>query len=461
MDQSNREETSLPAEAGVAETASRVPVRSTGSGLAACLRILPLAATLTSYVPGVGIFYGFRVLLVLFLFFQLVGGHRPSFRISLNAGRALVLVASWLAVGCLAVIVYGSSVDVLPEFFYVLIGGLTVVAIVNMRTDRKAFDALLDGWVVATIVNCTIGLYEVLSGLHLPNYLPGTDLLLVDADTSLLASGFGNPNGFATFLVLAAPFVVLQVWFGRTSHRRAVAVIAGAALVATLPGTGSRLGLVALAVEVLVLLWASRRWTERLRTCAILATALIVGATVVGPFGLVSSELASKIDPRSAIAELTESDGDTSGARRGALNANGWELIRESPIIGLGPGSFSARHAAGDVKHDTAGLVDPHNGYVEIGAQYGLVLLFTLVLLFLRLALRVLRQSRLERQCGLAPSSVVLAGLAGLGIAAISSSSMLSSPVVWLAVGSYWLLSRYAWAPLLDKGPKPAVQRQL
>jgi len=55
------------------------------------------------------------------------------------------------------------------------------------------------------------------------------------------------------------------------------------------------------------------------------------------------------------------------------LTLNGLDLIRENPILGVGPGQFRQRHINHEVKRRVGTVVSPHNFVIEVLSQYGII----------------------------------------------------------------------------------------
>jgi len=72
------------------------------------------------------------------------------------------------------------------------------------------------------------------------------------------------------------------------------------------------------------------------------------------------------------------------------LMLNGFQFVKESPILGIGPGQFRERHANKMVLHPTDTVIGPHNYPLELISQYGvfgwgvLFMLFSLFILLVK-----------------------------------------------------------------------------
>ncbi|TNE75102.1 MAG: O-antigen ligase domain-containing protein [Bacteroidetes bacterium] len=78
--------------------------------------------------------------------------------------------------------------------------------------------------------------------------------------------------------------------------------------------------------------------------------------------------------------------GKTSTDIRLNLTKNGLEFIKEKPLTGIGAGQFRYRHSVKKVVNDTGTVHGPHNYFIEIISQYGIVAWLFLLFLFVGFA---------------------------------------------------------------------------
>ena len=119
---------------------------------------------------------------------------------------------------------------------------------------------------------------------------------------------------------------------------------------------------------------------------------------------------------------------DSAGTGRGVVWKNCITLIRETPIIGSGPGTFSARHEP----FNTTQFFDfAHNDFLQIGVCQGLVGLALYVAFLVSLAVRALR---VAPRC----PQIVIFGGAAVGYLVYSFfvfSIAIVSPLFWVMAG--------------------------
>lgn len=122
----------------------------------------------------------------------------------------------------------------------------------------------------------------------------------------------------------------------------------------------------------------------------------------------------------------------SSGNVRKNLLLNGINLLKDNPLIGVGPGQFRQRHIEGNVEHPTHTVTNPHNFPIEIISNYGIIgwgylLIFGYVLLQLFIEAKTIANYRWYL-----------------------TSYILLTPVFWLIPSSYLYLSiHWITLPLL------------
>jgi O-antigen ligase len=182
----------------------------------------------------------------------------------------------------------------------------------------------------------------------------------------------GNPNLFALQLLMGMPFCLYAV------YRSGIMSLKGAASAALLlattylvVSTGSRSGLIAMAVGMLILLIRSSvlgKFGLILMACVALVGALVVlPRTTLDRYRTLFSD-----DPDLAAQDSDViSARDSATARRYHLQQS-ITLTFQHPLFGVGPGQF--RVAAADLsekKHEHAAWLETHNSWTQVSSETG------------------------------------------------------------------------------------------
>lgn len=193
---------------------------------------------------------------------------------------------------------------------------------------------------------------------------------------------FDNPAGLAMFLALCFPFSLSFVFSAIFRERIGGIFVAGIMMLAVL-FSGSRTGLIALLLIMGITSWQYFKPGRGVRRLLVML-GLVLG--LVSAMGLYRFKKDSA-DGRLSIWRCT------------------WEMIREKPLLGHGPGSFGGKYMlfqadylqrhpdqrlemlADNVKH-------PFNEYLKVWAELGLLGIVLIGVGMIRLIRQCLRQER-------------------------------------------------------------------
>ena len=351
----------------------------------------------------------------------------------LLAGYALVLLGST---------VYAQSTTLADERFSDTAKALLIYALIVLlassqrRVRMAAWTMLMAGSLLAALGILRIleinvpGLSDGLARLELA-HIHGTVF------EPRITGPLGDANFFAQILLVLVPIGLFLAWETRARWARltawgSVALIVGATVL-----TYSRGGAVALAlVLVMTLLAAGISWKRLASGAAVLALLW----TIAIPSGF-AARLATVRQFLPGGAEVLHRD--SSFEERLLLTGTAWQMFLDNPVLGVGGGNYSARFneysqrlgSTSPDYHDESAPRYPHNLFLEVGAETGLLGLtvFVAALLAAFGALQRVRHS---------PSLTGLSGLARavqIGIAGYLISSLFLhgdfQRYLWLLLG--------------------------
>lgn len=293
-----------------------------------------------------------------------------------------------------AVLLLGMTVWMLPSGAFGMWPGGSVALIVSMWSRALLYYLLVVclgrglmgvAWLMSSMAWATTTI--ILMGL----------LQAAKAGTRFAIGGMSlsNPNDLAAVLVIGLPFCA---WYALTSrHPRLLRLALAAVLVYglfMLLRTGSRMGLLALACIVLVLI-ITAPWKFRV---------LLLGATLI--CGLAAAFLVPKsIQQRyqTIVGDNIEDTGgnlDVSRAigssdARWVLFVNSLRVTLQHPVFGVGPGNFSVANAQLGQEAGLRGIwQQTHNSYTQVSSECGI----PAALMFLGLVVYCLRTANRLRK---------------------------------------------------------------
>jgi putative inorganic carbon (HCO3(-)) transporter len=190
-----------------------------------------------------------------------------------------------------------------------------------------------------------------------------------------VAGPLGDPNFFAQLLVPLVPVALFAGWEERSRRLRLLAFALAALIVAGTVLTYSRGAALALAVVVALTLASHRTRLRKLSLVALVAVAATV-AWVPTDFTRRLTTIAQLVPGEDAPLRL-----DSSIEERRLLARTAWAIFTDHPALGVGTGNYTTHYEryANEVGseariYDDPGIPRyPHNLYLEIGAETGLV----------------------------------------------------------------------------------------
>ena len=224
-----------------------------------------------------------------------------------------------------------------------------------------------------------ISVFQTLSGAFDGNFLgfgqSAVQNIIGESDDVRISGPIGDPNFYAQWMVMLLPLAIDRM---RAEGMRAMRVLAGGAATLaalTIIFTFSRGGAVALAV---VLVAMAVRHPPRPRTV------VLVGVAAIIALPLLPGGYTARLGTLTQVGEV-ESDTDISIRTRTSEIGAGLAMFRDSPIIGLGYGTFIDNYPAYarpiGIDLSTKGR-EAHSLFVETAAETGVVGLVVLTGLF-------------------------------------------------------------------------------
>jgi O-antigen ligase len=206
----------------------------------------------------------------------------------------------------------------------------------------------------------------------------------------------GNPNDFAAFLLLGAPFC-LYVFFDqpRLSLAKAAAIAGLAGILILCLRTGSRAGFVTILGIGLVMFWKlSLNNKIKLVIIGLLVAPLLVPFIPSSIWHRLTTFGAADAEERAAERQVRDATSSYWARRRLLFDA--LELTVRNPLVGVGPGQFAPASAG---MAQARGAIpmwrETHNTYLQLSSETGLPGL-TIYLLLLAYCFRTMTLIRRE-----------------------------------------------------------------
>ncbi len=386
--------------------------------------------------PGI---FAFKILfclhLALFCFF--LAFRKMTLEINREIKPFYVFFLVWLAWAVFSLLWAGNFPDGLRNLWY-LFSGLSLIGFtvfyMHKEEDLKAPLYIL---VAILLIIMGVGIWEYKTGLHLK-----TAGLIPDAGSISKAPRgvFKNQNDMATYLALYLPFLFISAKYLLI---RLKTLLPGLGLLACagtgiflIINSGSRANLVAVALSLVaaVIIYLIQGKWKAFRNVLVMAAALAVLYPVLAS---THPALAYQLKRQFRIARhhlvsLEHVAGENSA--RMILSRNAFQELHKHSLLGVGAGNAEEHMKV--YRTETFQILAMHNWWLEILVNYG-IFIFVLYVVFTGRLLVQLYPVAVRAGPGVLKvvAESALVGLAGFPIAAVSSSSLAYSRVMWIFFG--------------------------
>lgn len=335
----------------------------------------------------------------------------------------LLLLIGWLVAGAITLIWAQYPMAGFRNLYYIIEAILLIGTGIYYLDSKKKLERLAMLICGVIIINISIAMYEITTGLHLKK----SALNAAIGNTQFLPSGtFFNPNDFASFLVLFLPFVLVYMR-SKTLIGKTMKVLLSVMAVYVIIASQSRIGLV-LIVAMLFFLIVKKSWKWGLMI-------------------LLSIPLVLQLPAMQEIIEQvnrTYTDKDGSTDFRLEITNYTWQTIQDSNFIGLGPGNVQIKLAQyfPVSEQNGEGGISVHNFLLEILANYGLLsALFLFLFLYFvgYCSFRLWSRNRAKESWYMLPLIISIA----FPFISFASSTTLEKSYVWISFGIILAILNY------------------
>jgi teichuronic acid biosynthesis protein TuaE len=377
----------------------------------------------------------YRVLLFVYWFvfvirFILSGGKLSLPTAGLEIRIYLLFFVVWFLYAILSIFWVESKIDWFRHCFF-LFSGFSIIffSLYNFNSEHK-LKQLYFFWIVMIIILVGFGIWENLTGNHLPesNVYSKYDFN-VPMKVRIPSGIYTNPNDYATFLCVTAPISYSLFKYSREILLKISGAVLVLSAVYLIFFTSSRANMIALVLEALAILFllVKKRQFKYLKKVVIL---LIICALVfVFIYSSSDNYLSTRFGKlKGEISNLAT--GDASIESRRNLIKNGLIFLRNNWFLGVGAGNNEWYQGNRGV-YDTLGKTSMHNWWMEILVDYGIFIFIFYIMFYFILLRRLYEATWSETRIISIFSESIFLGLIGFSIASISSSSIFSNRTIW------------------------------
>ncbi len=380
--------------------------------------------------------YRFLLPFLWMLFVIAVLGNKGRVKIShIKVRIYLQFLGFWLLYAVLSLSWAASKETAIRDITCLFMAVSVIFFTIYYFNDLRCLKWFYNLWLLVFAALIPLGIWEIVTGRHL---VVSALAQIVKPQTRFMPTAiFHNPNDYATFLALALPFVLTWIRYCGGLTKRLFGMLALVVGLYLLIATASRSNYLAVLVEGVfwfIFLLKPKHKIKTLILVGLFMLALFAAFpnrvqnvfTTIGVQLDILGDYLSQVDSSSISVRLT-------------LIKNALIFLIKSLGFGVGAGNIEY-HMANFAVYYTYEKVNVHNWWVEILANYGILIFVGYVVFYLSLLFVLYKaygklQSTGEKMLG----EAILVALVGFSFASISSSSI-------MALGAHWLLFAFALA---------------
>ncbi|MDO4485127.1 MAG: hypothetical protein Q4C46_00880 [Bacillota bacterium] len=365
------------------------------------------------------------------------------------------VIVIWLIYGIISLILSPWTVfnDGLKELMCITLGLFSVYIIIEL-CERGQFKYMIVALKITICISLIIGYIEVFTGVHLstsmlsdPMYLERLQQLYPQRNYSesfkYIATGFFyNPNDYCAFLSIFAPVLLYFDNFSsavlKFMNYFSLALISMMLLI-----DDAIICIIALIISLLFYLIFDKAPIKR---WVIIAVAFfsprVIGNSVIWFITSIINKVTGNtivihdVDMSNvelAVAVQTENMAQETGSLFLRINTyveSIKEMFLNSKGLGLGAGSFS--NFFGQISEDKNMMSNPHSLWIEILAQYGIIIFSMVVIVLIVIFIRLVLENKKHKNNG-----VILVMAMGISFifASFAPSSFLKGTYYWILFG--------------------------
>lgn len=329
----------------------------------------------------------------------------------------------WIIYGILSLLWVISLPDSLKEISYLIVNFMAFFTIIFLANkSNKPQESILKGWMALFAITFPIAIYEFLTDIHLPIATQSDGMVMNYAynvfERRFASVTYGNLNEYNLVLCYSLPFIFGAMLRPNTKIKRffVVAMILGLTYIVIM--NGSRGAVISMLIGYFVFVFYYFKTYRSIAFILVLFIALLFLSIYY------FDEIFFVILSRFSEQGLSD-DG------RSQIFSNGVNVFFNTFMFGVGAGNFMPTMD----KVYQLELTSPHNLFLEIGVQYGLMIFMC----FIYLLIKLYRTQRMNNDN--LNKYVVMSALLMFPFTAAIDSGYLLNSWIWMFLSSLYILA--------------------
>lgn len=317
----------------------------------------------------------------------------------------------------------------IKEFFYYITHFSLFLLIQNWAYKAiNPLRSIIVGWLLFFLLTCPIAFYELIYDVHLPSSVQSSDLIINVGDGMVLQKKFasvtfGNYNGYVIHLCLSMPFVFSFLLLKKNIISQCLGWLSIIMMSYILLMNASRGGILCLVVVLFWFLFYYKRVAFKSKWLISALVLLVLILFIIPNWNIIAEQFYARFVGRTNIFE---------DSGRSNLISLAWTLFLESYAVGTGVGSIQAAMST-----KTSGINIPHNLFLELLVQYGLVIFIFCFSFIIRLFFNVFSSERRKT----INRFILVSSFCSLPFMSVINSGYLLMPALWVYFSCLTFLS--------------------
>jgi hypothetical protein len=335
----------------------------------------------------------------------------------------LLFFGFWLIYGFVSLTWTISPIEGLKELLILFFNFNCFFLLISLTNKANIpYNSIINGWTILFIITAPIALIEFFFDVHFS--------ISKDSESQIIDLGFDtykrifasitymNLNGYNTMLCYMLPFVMSNLLNKYSKIKSIIFWIIFLLITYIIVMNGSRAAFISLIISTVIFLFF---YLKNLKLFFKIIISACVGILIINYFFL---------DVFKIIFLRLSEEGIDDGVRNNLIS-KGWDSFVESNFFGVGAGNFKS--VMEYVYHQD--LTSPHNFLLEIGVEYGILILIPFIGLFFRL------YKKQKNNRSTQSKFIIMTALFTFPLLSIIDSSYLVSPYPWIYISSLLIIA--------------------
>jgi len=339
----------------------------------------------------------------------------------------LAFLCFWLGYAVLSLAWAISKEAAVRNIIFLFMGFSVIFFSTYYFRAKKDLQILYNLWLTVFGILILVGFWEHLTGCHLPvsAFFGETRSRFMFMPTGF----FHNPNDYATFLTLSIPFGIGIIRYSCKKYLRFFGLCSILGALYLIVAAGSRANMIAVLFELIFIFIFILNLKRKFKlVITVTICVILLFAFLPNPIQEFFSQTTGELN---SVLIQTKLMAGSIGARINLVR-NGLLFIYSTVGFGVGAGN-AEYYMAHFAQYYTAGILNPHNWWLEILIDYGILVFIGYVIFYIGIIRNLWKlyhekQTKEEKMI----CEALLVSLVGFFFASISSSSIMAFKPQWL-----------------------------